>query len=174
MNGKERLYSIGIYANISLVQARKCKDAARASVAAGIASSEAKQEEKRVRKEAKRQTFETIGAAFLAKQHKLGEFMATLDKTEYHLRLANRDFGRKPISEITAPIILKTLRKVEAKGNYETAIASVPALAQFFALQLLVALPRVTQLTHRGMHLFVRSASIELQSLIPRRWAAFW
>jgi integrase len=35
--------------------------------------------------------------------------------------LANRDFGRKPITEITAPMILKTLRKVEAKGNYETA-----------------------------------------------------
>jgi len=37
------------------------------------------------------------------------------------LKLANRDFGRKPITEITAPMILKTLRKVEAKGNYETA-----------------------------------------------------
>ncbi|MFT6944928.1 MAG: integrase, partial [Yoonia sp.] len=46
---------------------------------------------------------------------------ATLDKTEYHLKLANQDFGNKPITEITAPMILKTLRKVEAKGNYETA-----------------------------------------------------
>ncbi len=121
MNGKERLCSIGIYSNNSLAQARKCKDAARASVAAGIASSEAKQEEKRIRKEAKRQTVEKIGAAFLAKQRKEGKSKATLDKTEYQLRLANRDFGRKPISEITAPVILKTLRKVETKGNYETA-----------------------------------------------------
>ncbi|WP_425434521.1 phage integrase central domain-containing protein [Litoreibacter janthinus] len=47
--------------------------------------------------------------------------MATLSKTEYHLKFANRDFGRKPVTEITAPMILKTLRKVEAKGNYETA-----------------------------------------------------
>ena len=117
MDSKERLYSIGIYPNISLAQARKSKDAARASVAAGIDPSEAKQEEKRIRKEANGQTFEKIGAAFLAKQRKEGKSKATLDKTEYHLRLANRDFGRKPISEITAHIILKTLRKVEAKGN---------------------------------------------------------
>ena len=88
MNGKERLCSIGIYSNNSLAQARKCKDAARASVAAGIASSEAKQEEKRIRKEAKRQTVEKIGAAFLAKQRKEGKSKATLDKTEYHLRTA--------------------------------------------------------------------------------------
>lgn len=71
--------------------------------------------------DAKGQTFEKIGDAFLAKQRNEGKSKATLDKTEYHLRLANRDFGRKPITEITAPLILKTLRKVEAKGNYETA-----------------------------------------------------
>ncbi|MEL6596932.1 MAG: integrase arm-type DNA-binding domain-containing protein [Pseudomonadota bacterium] len=88
MDGKERLYSIGIYSNNSLAQTRKCKDVARASVAAGIDPCEAKQEEKRIRKEAKRQSFEMIGAAFLAKQRKEGKSKATLDKTEYHLRTA--------------------------------------------------------------------------------------
>jgi integrase len=104
-----------------LAQARKAKEAARANVAADIDPSEAKQEDKRIRMEAKGQTFEKIGEAFLAKQRKEGKSAATLSKTEYHLKLANQDFGRKPITEITAPIILKALRKVEAKGNYETA-----------------------------------------------------
>ncbi|MBT0958664.1 tyrosine-type recombinase/integrase [Alphaproteobacteria bacterium KMM 3653] len=121
MDGKERLLSIGVYPDVSLAQARKAKEAARANVAAGVDPSEAKQEEKRLRQEAKGQTFEKIGAAFLAKQRKEGKSAATLSKTEYHLKLANRDIGRKPITEITAPMILKTLRKVEAKGNYETA-----------------------------------------------------
>ena len=58
---------------------------------------------------------------FLEKQRKEGKSKATLDKTEYHLKLANRDFGRRPITEIKAQLILKTLKKVEAKGNYETA-----------------------------------------------------
>ncbi len=66
-------------------------------------------------------TFEKIGDAFLEKQRKEGKTKATLEKTSYYLKLANADFGRKPITEITAPMILMCLRKVEAKGNYETA-----------------------------------------------------
>ena len=119
--GKERLLSIGVYPDVSLAQARKAKDEARALVAEGRDPSEAKQEEKRVLQAAKGETFEKLGHAFLAKQRKEGKSKATLDKTEYHLKLANHDFGKKPITEITAPMILKTLRKVEAKGNYETA-----------------------------------------------------
>ena len=121
MDGKERLLSIGVYPDVGLAQARKTKESARANVAAGIDPSEAKQQEKRQRIEANGHTFERLGAEFLAKQRKEGRSTATLSKTEYHLKLASRDFGRMPITEITAPIILKTLRKVEAKGNYETA-----------------------------------------------------
>jgi hypothetical protein len=58
MEGKERLYSIGVYPEVSLAQARKAKEAARANVAAGIDPSEAKQEEKRICLEAKGQTVE--------------------------------------------------------------------------------------------------------------------
>jgi integrase len=119
--GKERLFSIGIYPDVSLAQARKAKEEARAKVVADIDPSEAKQTEKRAKREEADQTFEKISAEFLNKQRKEGKKKATLDKTEYHLKLANRDFGRRPITEITAPLILKTLRKVEAKGTYETA-----------------------------------------------------
>ncbi len=74
-----------------------------------------------VRRESQGHTFENVGAAFLDKQRNEGKSPATLSKTEYHLKLANKDFGRKPISEITSPMVLRCLRKVEAKGNYETA-----------------------------------------------------
>lgn len=121
LDGKERLFSIGVYPDVSLAQARKAKEQARALIAAGTDPSDAKQEEKHRRIELKGQTLEKLGSAFLDKQLKEGKSKATLDKTEYHLKLANRDFGRKPITEITAPMILKTLRKVEVKGNYETA-----------------------------------------------------
>jgi integrase len=121
IDGKEKLLVIGDYPAVSLAQARKARDAAKALLADGDDPSEAKQKDKRIRIEARGQTFEKIGAAFSAKQRKEGKSTATLSKTEYHLKLANRDFGRRPITEITAPMILKTLRKVEAKGNYETA-----------------------------------------------------
>ena len=121
IDGKEKLLVIGDYPAVTLAKARQARDLAKAQLADGIDPNESKQEDKRIRLEAKGQTFERIGEAFLAKQRKERKSAATLSKTEYHLKLANRDFGRKPITEITAPMILKTLRKVEAKGNYETA-----------------------------------------------------
>jgi len=121
LDGKEKLLSIGAYPAISLLQARQIRDAARSELAIGGDPSATKQEEKRIRRESKGHTFERVGAAFLDKQRKEGKSPATLSKTEYHLKLANKDFGRKPISEITSPIVLRCLRKVEAKGNYETA-----------------------------------------------------
>ena len=112
---------IGDYPSVTLAKARQARDVAKAQLTDGIDPGVAKQEEKRLRLEAKGQTFEKIGEAFLAKQRKEGQSAATLSKTEYHLKLANRDFGRKPITEITALMILMALRKVEAKGNFETA-----------------------------------------------------
>lgn len=121
MFGKERKLSIGAYPDVSLAKARQLKSDARTMVASGIDPSEAKQEDKRRACEAHGNTFEKLGQAFLEKQRIEGKSATTLAKTEYHLKLANKDFGRKAITEITAPIILKCLRKVEAKGNYETA-----------------------------------------------------
>ena len=121
LDGKEKLLSIGAYPAVSLLQARLARDVARAELAAGMDPSERKQEEKRVRRESKGHTFENVAAVFLDKQRKEGKSPATLSKTEYHIKLANAEFGKKPVSEITSPIVLRCLRKVEVKGNYETA-----------------------------------------------------
>ena len=93
MDGKERLFSIGVYPEVSLAQARRAKDEARAKLAAGIDPSEAKQEEKSQSREAKANTFEKIGSAFLSKQRKEGKSAATLSKTEYHNKLAYADLA---------------------------------------------------------------------------------
>ncbi|KPQ18015.1 MAG: hypothetical protein HLUCCO18_03085 [Rhodobacteraceae bacterium HLUCCO18] len=50
-----------------------------------------------------------------------GKAKATMDKTEWLLSMAIDAFGSRPITEVTAPVILDCLRRVEAKGNYETA-----------------------------------------------------
>ena len=46
---------------------------------------------------------------------------ATLDKAEWLLGMAKTDFGTKPIRDITSGMVLQTLRKLEVKGNFETA-----------------------------------------------------
>lgn len=119
--GKEKLLSFGAYPAFGLAQARAARDDARALLASGEDPGEAKQERKRLDRERRSATFESRAEAFLNKSRKEGLAPATLNKAEWLLGLASSDFGRKPISEITAPVILRCLRKVEAKGNYETA-----------------------------------------------------
>ena len=52
---------------------------------------------------------------------KEGKADATLAKTEWLPGMANASFGQKPIADVTSPMILACIRKVEAKGNFETA-----------------------------------------------------
>ena len=46
---------------------------------------------------------------------------ATVEKSKYYVSRLGPALARLPISEITTPEILAALRKIEAKGNYETA-----------------------------------------------------
>lgn len=121
LDGKEKLLSIGPYPEISLAEARTARDRARALVAKSQDPSTAKQDQKREERERRGLTFETQAKAYFEKTQKEGRAASTLDKTQWLLDMAVADFGRKPMSEITSPMVLRCLRKVEAKGNYETA-----------------------------------------------------
>lgn len=112
---------IGDYPKVSLLDARQIRDAARADIANGVDPNEAKQEAKRLLSDSEANTFEKRANTFFAKSEKEGKAAATLTKTEWLPRMAKADFGRKPMAEITSPMVRKCLRKVEAKGNYETA-----------------------------------------------------
>ena len=112
---------MGIYPGISLAQARTARDTARALLASGEDPGEAKQDRKREDQERRGQIFQKMAEAYKAKTVKEGKAEATLAKTEWLLGIANAEIGSKPMSEITSPMILRCLRKVEAKGNYETA-----------------------------------------------------
>ena len=121
MNGKEGLLVIGDYPAISLAQARATRNAAKAELAIGGDPNAAKQELKRNKLEVDAETFEKQAKAYTEKTIKEGKAKATRAKTEWLLGMALADFGRKPISQVTSPMILACLRKVEAKGHYETA-----------------------------------------------------
>lgn len=74
-----------------------------------------------MRNKAKGQIIEQIGAVVLTHQRKEGQSAARMWKTEGRLNQANLNFSRRPVTEITAPISPKTLRKGAAIGNQETA-----------------------------------------------------
>ena len=121
VHGKEKLLSIGAYPNVGLKHARTVRDEARSQIAAGEDPSRIKRERTLAEKEAHGQTFERVAAAYVSKVEKEGRSKATMTKVNWFLSMANGAFGGQPISQITSPIVLRCLRKVEAKGHYESA-----------------------------------------------------
>jgi len=121
IGGKEKRLSFGAYPGVSLVDARRLKDEARASLARGDDPGAEKQERKRAERNRLDATFASLAEGFIEKARKEGRAKSTMDKTEWLIGMAIDEFGSKPITDVTAPLILDCLRRVEAKGNYETA-----------------------------------------------------
>jgi integrase len=119
--GREKRLSFGAYPAVSLARARQLRDEARAILAAGDDPGEVKKERKRADRDRRGITFASQAEAFIEKARREGKAQATMDKTEWLLGMANDAFGSRPITEVTAPMVLDCLRRVEAKGNYETA-----------------------------------------------------
>ncbi len=121
VDGKEGLLSFGKYPAVSLSQARLKRDEARKLVAAGISPSIERKEARALKDANNANTFEKIAALYLAKITIEGRAPATLKKNAAFIAMANKDFGRMAIKDITSAIVLKTLKKSEAKELYETA-----------------------------------------------------
>ncbi|MDQ5898643.1 MAG: hypothetical protein QG612_2729 [Pseudomonadota bacterium] len=118
---------------MTLAEARKRRDDARALVAAGTDPSEARKEAKASRAqaqeiEAKREageplpgTFEAVARDWLAVRR---DEWAPSYFEKIEARLANDVFpyvGRTPIGDVTPPDLLALLRRIEARGAIESA-----------------------------------------------------
>lgn len=119
--GKEKLMVFGNYPYISLAQARALRDEAKSKLANGLDPNAEKQAAKQAEKAKAAETFGAIAELYIAKARAEERAAATMAKTIWVLNMAKADFGPMPIRDITAPMILVTLRKLEAKGTFETA-----------------------------------------------------
>jgi len=119
--GKEKLLSFGQYPAVGLAKARKKLLEAKEVLADGRDPAADKRAEKERRLESQERTFRALAAKFLEKQKKEGRAASTIRKNGWVLEMANAEFGSEPVASLTAPIILKALKKVEARGVYETA-----------------------------------------------------
>ena len=120
-NGKEGKLSFGSYPDISLKEARDLRDEARGQLANGINPSALKREKHAEAMGKTENTFNRLADQYVEKLTKEGRAKSTLKKLEWLLEDARRDFGHIPIADITAPIVLKTLKKRERQEQYETA-----------------------------------------------------
>ena len=67
------------------------------------------------------ETFKAIADEWFSRLEVEGRAPKTLQKMRWLLDLAYPLIGQRPIADIAAPELLDVLRKVEARGRYETA-----------------------------------------------------
>jgi len=135
IDGKEKQLAIGPYPQISLSEARKRRDEARAQLTQGKDPSREKQRSKaRSRVEAEN-TFKAIAQEFCAKRKRDGDkgwSQATATRSEYLLGLLYPSIGSTPISEIEPADLLAAIRKIEGKGNLESARRTLQLASMVF------------------------------------------
>lgn len=130
--GKQKTLALGVYPAVSLADARRKRDAAKALLASGIdPTAEAKLEKIR-RAEGAANTFLAIAEELIAKDEKQGRAEATIVKKRWIVDMVRADIGARPIAQITPAEILQCLRKVERAGNYETAKRMRATIGQVF------------------------------------------
>ena len=120
-DGKEKTLSFGRYPHVSLADARKLRDDAKALLASGIDPSQQKRLDKIAKAISNATTFKAIAEEFLDKQAREGRAETTLTKNRWLLEFAYPLLGERPISEIKAQEVLAVLKQVEARGTLETA-----------------------------------------------------
>ncbi|MBY0545025.1 MAG: integrase arm-type DNA-binding domain-containing protein [Gammaproteobacteria bacterium] len=132
IEGKEKRLSLGVYPEVSLKDARDRRDEARKLLAVGVDPSENRKAKKAAKANHIANNFEAIAREWLAK------YSATW--TESHttrtLRRLERDVfpwvGTMPIVDITAPLLLSIMHRVEKRGALETAHRTLSNCGQIF------------------------------------------
>ena len=124
IDGREKKLGFGSYPDVSLSDARKRRDEAREMLAVGKDPSREKQRDKvRARIDAGN-SFTALADEYCAKRRRDGQKAwapATAKRCEYLLSLLNGSIGRLAINEIEPADVLTAIRRIEAKGNLESA-----------------------------------------------------
>jgi integrase len=117
--GKQKLLALGVYPSVSLAKARQARDEGKRLLAQGLdPSNERKQ---RAQAKANAPTFRALADEYLAKLKREARADATLNKTQWLLAFAKAGFGDEPIADVSAPMVLRVLQRLEARQRYESA-----------------------------------------------------
>lgn len=116
--GKEKKLAFGAYPTVTLANARKLREEARAVLSAGDAPGVKRQQEKQAKKSGN--TFEEVARKWLAgnicwTEHHAAKILRSLELHVFPL------IGRIPVADLKTADLLIPLRVAERKGNLETA-----------------------------------------------------
>lgn len=130
--GQAKTLHIGQWPSLSLADAReKCRDARR-EIATGIDPVLEKKRAKIVAQFSVATSFKEVAIEWLAKCAREGLAEITLGKIRWLLGMSYPLIGSHPINAITPIEALAVLRKIEAKGNYESARRMRSVLSRVF------------------------------------------
>lgn len=124
VNGREKKLSIGPYPDVGLSEARKRRDAAREQLAMGKDPSREKQKEQLRAQALAACTFSLVAAEYCDRRKRDGHkpwASATSARSEYLLSLLSGPIGRLAITDIGPADVLAAIRRIERKGNLESA-----------------------------------------------------
>jgi len=117
--GKQKLLSFGVYPDVSLKEARLKREAAKELLRDSIDPSEHKKAVKQLETAKTENTFEAIALEWMEKHPPRAD--VTASKNRWLLNFAFVGFGKKAITDITAPDVLGVCRKIEESGRITTA-----------------------------------------------------
>ena len=132
LDGKQKLLSAGVYPEVKLSEARVIRDELRRKLASGEDPSQARKLEKIDRQIAAANSFNALADELIDKKRREKKAASTVDDFAWLFSLARPTLGPRPIAEITAPEVLLTLRKIEARGKLDTAARLRAAIGQVF------------------------------------------
>ncbi|AQS92084.1 integrase [Gluconobacter albidus] len=118
--GREKLLSFGIYPEVTLAAARKARDAARLELQAGRDPSLSKKQRQAEAQNCDRQ-LKVVGEAWLASQRDRWTDRHYEDVATSLERFVWPALGKVNLDDITPPMVLEIVRKIEAARAKETA-----------------------------------------------------
>jgi len=121
IGGKEKRLALGAYPEVKLAEARKRTDEARAKLVADIDPALERKRQKVAAKISADDSFDKIAAEYIDKMEREGRAPSTVTKSRWFLSLLKPAIGQMAVSEVDPQFLLAALKKLEAKGNYETA-----------------------------------------------------
>ncbi|MEL3925768.1 integrase arm-type DNA-binding domain-containing protein [Aeromonas enteropelogenes] len=119
--GKEKLLALGVYPDVSLKMARRKRDEARRLLAEGEDPGIARKQSKAATRLAAEHSFEVIAREW--HQSQLNRWSPDHASRVIESLVVDvfPDFGPVAVADVTAPMILSAVRKIEKRGASETA-----------------------------------------------------
>lgn len=119
--GIERKLSLGSFPDVTLVQARRKRDEAKAELDDGIDPVEEKRQRRLKAELAAQTTFALVAEEYIQKMEREGRSPSTIKKARWFLELLD-GIAKRPIAAITPHELLDVLKRVERRGHHETAL----------------------------------------------------